>query len=103
MIGAILAALVAAAAPTGDSVPDTALASTSPLSPEAAALADARENLERVQTLYTQSCDNRAYGAYDDMCNQLSHQLHQYHVDLDKLERAAANKKPSTPPPAPKS
>ena len=54
MIALILAAAVTAAAPDPASDVDT---------------------LAGVQALYDQSCQERAYGSYDDLCNALKQQL----------------------------
>ena len=54
MIALVLAAAVAAAVPEPVSDADT---------------------LAGVQALYDQSCQERAYGSYDDLCNALKQQL----------------------------
>ena len=43
-------------------------------------------------TSHQQSCADRAYGAYDDLCEQLSIQMRQIRNEVDKLERAEAQK-----------
>jgi hypothetical protein len=52
-------------------------------------LQTAQDNWRRAQQLYEESCQNRAYGAYDDLCDQLSRQVRQFRVELDRQERAA--------------
>ena len=105
MIGLMLTVLVAAVDPAAST---KAPPPPAPL-PQKSPVQTARDNLEQAQQIYTQSCGDRAYGAYDDLCEQLSIQIRQYHVSLDKLERAAAAAKPvparpvAESPPHPKS
>jgi hypothetical protein len=84
MIAAILAMLMTAADPAP---PPAAAPPPPPPQAEKTPLQTARDNLDQAQQIYTQSCGDRAYGAYDDLCGQLSAQLRQYRIDLDKLER----------------
>jgi hypothetical protein len=93
MIAAIMAMLTAA----GDPAPPTPNAP--PPAPEVARtpLQTARDNLDQAQQIYTQSCGDRAYGAYDDLCEQLSAQVRQYRIDVDKLVREAAEMRPAKP------
>jgi hypothetical protein len=85
MIVAVMSVLLAA------SDPAAAPASLPPDPPAKSPVQVARDNLDQAQQIYTQSCGDRAYGAYDDLCEQLSIQLRQYRIELDKLERAAAD------------
>ena len=52
----------------------------------------ARDTYERAQQVYRDSCQERAYGAYDDLCNQLGQQVRQYQLDLDRLEHGRRQK-----------
>jgi hypothetical protein len=78
---------VAVPAETGDSTP----------------LKEAHGRLDRAQRIYQQSCADRAYGAYDDLCEQLSIQMRQIRNEVDKLERAEAQKPTKTQTAQPKS
>jgi hypothetical protein len=61
----------------------------------------ARETYERAQQIYHDSCQERAYGAYDDLCEQLGRQVRKYQLDLDRLEhRRPSPKAPSAPGPS---
>jgi len=72
--------------------------SDSTSSPAKSAIAQAQENLDRAQQIYAQSCDDRAYATYNDLCNELSDQIHHYRLDLDRSQREAAKKaKAATP------
>jgi len=104
MILAILGALALAAAPLADPPPPGgAPASAAPVIAPVAApvvppadadpVTTARDNLERAEALFAQSCAARSYGSYDDICSELSGQVHQYHVTLDRLVRAQSSKK----------
>ena len=85
MIAPLIAALLAAA-PASDAPQQTALlADSSP----ASALTKAQNDWEDAQQVYLQSCSDRAYGAYDDLCGQLAGQVKQYRIKLDRLQRAA--------------
>lgn len=69
---AILAALVlAASTPPSDGAPSEDQATT----------------LEQLKQLYDQSCAGREYGAYDDICDQLSHQVKAAQHELDRAAR----------------
>ena len=60
-------------------------------SPSPPALQDqlkaAQETYAQAQQVFHDSCDTRAYAAYDDICNQLRARLHDYAVDVDRLTR----------------
>jgi hypothetical protein len=64
------------------------------------AASNAQDNYDRAAQIYAQTCDDRAYGAYDDLCDQLQKQLHQYRIELDRQAREAASKptKAASPP-----
>ncbi len=87
MIAAILAMLVIVT----DPAPPAVIAAAQPPAPEVAKtpLQTAQDNLDQTQQIYTQSCGDRAYGAYDDLCEQLSTQIRQYRIELDKQQREA--------------
>ncbi len=95
MIAPIIALLLLAgdgqAAPSPNNPAPTEPPATTP---QKAALDQALSNLENAEQLYDQSCSNRAYGAYDDLCYQISRQVHQYHVDVDRLKRESNAKSP---------
>jgi hypothetical protein len=95
MIAAIMAMLMTAMDPAP---PPAAAADPSP-APQVGKtpLQTARDNLDQAQQIYTQSCGDRAYGAYDDLCEQLSTQLRQYRIDLDKLAREGDKGNPVRP------
>ena len=87
MIAAIMTMVMMASDPA-----PVAVAATPPSEPTPAKtlVQTARDNLDQAQQIYTQSCGDRAYGAYDDLCEQLSAQMRQSRIDLDKMEREAA-------------
>jgi hypothetical protein len=93
MIAVLLAAALAAEPPAPPSAPQT------PQPPAGADLARAQEAYDRAMQLYAQTCNDRAYAAYDDLCDQLRIRVHDYRVELDKAERAAetAPAKAATP------
>jgi hypothetical protein len=72
--------------------PAAAAVAATPASAPTSALDEAQANYERVEALYSQSCADRSYGAYDDLCDQLKTQMHNYRVELDRAEHAAAEK-----------
>jgi hypothetical protein len=86
----------AAAAPTAQ----TAAPIAAPVAAQAAS--NAKDDYDRVAQIYAQTCDDRAYGSYDDLCDQLQKQLRQYRIELDRQAREAASnpeKAPSAPRP----
>jgi hypothetical protein len=96
MIAAVMATLLAAADPASGAAP----AQIPPAPVEKSPLQTARENLAQAEQIYAQSCGDRAYAAYDDLCEQLSIQVRNFHIDVDKLERTSAAKaRPDTPKP----
>jgi hypothetical protein len=71
------------------------LASAAPAEPPGGAagqLKTAKETYAQAQQVYD-SCETRAYAAYDDICDQLGKQLHDYAVEIDKLTRKAEDEK----------
>ena len=72
-------------------------AATATLSPEEAAAAKNRADL---QMMYDQSCAVRAYGSYDDMCAKLAQSIKVYDRDQAKLARERARNPRLAPPPA---
>jgi hypothetical protein len=71
---------------------DPAAAAAAPAPAPTSALDEAQANYERAEDLYNQSCADRSYGAYDDLCDQLKTQMHNYRVELDRAEHAAEEK-----------
>jgi hypothetical protein len=51
------------------------------------------QTMEALQTMYEQSCQVRAYGSYDDLCNTLRKQ-----INNAKREQSRAKSKPQAPP-----
>ena len=86
MIGPILALLLAEAQALPVTPQTPAPAAEAPLSP----LQAARDNAERVEELFAQSCGVRGYAAYDDLCGPLADQVHRNRIAVDRLEREAA-------------
>lgn len=61
---------------------------------------DAQRQLQAVRSMYEQSCQVRAYGSYDDICNALKKQLKQ----AERTYRAANRRTavaPAKPVPTP--
>jgi hypothetical protein len=52
------------------------------------------EHLARLKVLYDQSCGNREYGSYDDLCENLRNQIRDYQRKVEREARA-----PKPPPP----
>ena len=77
-----------------------ALASTEPAvapapEPPEASTAD---KLDQVRLLYQKTCGERAYGSYDDLCNEMKAQISAYERDLRKEARDAEKAKAQKPP-----
>jgi hypothetical protein len=88
------AAIVAVMLATGQAGAPPAV---SPPEPAAkSALAAAQDNVDQAQQLYLQSCSDRAYGSYDDICGQLAERVRQERVELDRLQRTAEKNAKST-------
>ena len=67
---------------------------------------DAGASPPELQQMYDQSCAAREYGAYDDLCDQLSHQLKDAQVEAARDARrkaAEARRHPHAPSVAPSS
>lgn len=60
---------------------------------------EAQANYDRVEQIYTQSCADRSYAAYDDLCDQLKSQVHAYRVQLDRAQRTTPPKQVQAPAP----
>jgi|688.fasta_scaffold1025965_2 hypothetical protein len=82
MLSLILAAAVAVASPTPVSAPPAD---------------DAQARMGELKQMYDQSCRQRAYGSYDDLCDNLRKQIHEAEADLRKQKPAvsAADKPPA--------
>jgi hypothetical protein len=90
----------AAAAPTAQTAAPIAAPVAAPVAAQAAS--NAKDDYDRVAQIYAQTCDDRAYGSYDDLCDPLQKQLRQYRIELDRQAREAASnpeKAPSAPRP----
>jgi hypothetical protein len=59
-----------------------------------AAQDDPQTNLQELHQVWQDSCAQRAYGYYDDMCEQLGIQIHAAEVAADRAAHAARRKKP---------
>jgi hypothetical protein len=92
MIATVIAVLLWSGGGQAASSPNVPAAELPAAAPQKSALDQARENLENAEQIYAQSCSDRAYGSYDDLCDQISRQVHQYHVDVDRLQREASAK-----------
>lgn len=71
MLSLILAAAVVAASPAPVSVPPAD---------------DAQARMDELKLVYDQSCRQRAYGSYDDVCDNLRKQIREAEVDLRKAK-----------------
>lgn len=49
------------------------------------------ERVAELRHMYQQSCEVRAYGSFDDLCDQLKRQMR----EAEKAQRAAARKRPT--------
>lgn len=65
--------------------------------------ASTTDKLADVKLVYEKTCRERAYGAYDDLCDNLKRQIRDYEKDLKReaAEKAAAQSKPTQKPPPP--
>lgn len=59
-----------------------------------AAQDDPQTSLQELQQVYQDSCAQRAYGSYDDVCEQLRFRVHAAEVAVDRAAQAARRKKP---------
>ena len=108
MIAALAIAFSALlAAPTAAPPPATITAAASPVP---AAPADpppkpVAERLAELHIMYDQTCVNRAYGAYDDLCESLGDQIRRAEREMQTPHsikasaKAAVSKPPETPHP----
>jgi hypothetical protein len=82
MLSLILAAAVAAASPAP--VPN-------------APTDDTQARMDELKQMYDQSCRQRAYGSYDDLCDNLRKQIREAEAELRKAKpvQGAADKSPS--------
>ena len=98
MIALILAIALTQAAP-----PPTAdtLAPSAPLAPAPVTAApDPIDQLRALQAVFDQSCGQKAYGSYDDLCSSLTEQIRVYRREADRTRRApppARDDKPAAP------
>ena len=65
--------------------------------------ASTADKLGEVKLIYEKTCRQRAYGAYDDLCDNLKRQIRDYEKDLKReaAEKAAGTAKPTPKPPSP--
>ena len=80
----------------------TAAPSAAPAPANATAEADpppkpAKERLAELKLVYDQTCRQRAYGAYDDLCETLGDQIHK--VEREIAAKPAAHKVAHAPAP----
>lgn len=92
MITALIALALATSVPSEQGGGVAPKITSADMGTEKSAVNDAQNNFAQAQQVYAQSCSDRAYGAYVDLCDQLSKQVHQYRIELDKLEHAAAER-----------
>ena len=97
-----LALAVAALAFEPASTAPTAAPAPAPANATAAAPADpppkpAAERLAELKLVYDQTCRQRAYGAYDDLCETLGDQIHK--VEREIAAKPAAHKVAHAPAP----
>jgi hypothetical protein len=62
---------------------------------------DPQATVRELQQVYQDSCAQRAYGAFDDVCDQINQQLHQAQVAADRAAREARRKPPASAAPKP--
>jgi hypothetical protein len=90
-------AFLALAQPSGA----TAVADPLPAVAAPATTSNTQNDYDRAAQIYDQTCNDRSYGAYDDLCDQLQKQIRQYRIQLDRQAREAASK-PAKPVSSPK-
>ncbi len=54
---------------------------------------DQAPTVEGLQQMYDQSCAAREYGAFDDLCDQLTHRLREVRAEADRAARKAARQR----------
>ncbi len=84
------AAALGAFAPSTPSAPGLPAAAEASDPPESAA-----ETLAGLQGVYAQSCVDRAYGSFDDICEQMALQIQAYRKKAAKEARAAGRTAPA--------
>ena len=60
-----------------------------------AAPEDTEKQLRAVQSMYQQSCQVKAYGSYDDICNLLKKQL----KEAERAHKRSTSRRAAAPPP----
>ena len=78
-------------APTADTLAPTAQSTPAPVT-AAPDPPDPADQLRALQTVFDQSCGQKAYGSYDDLCSSLTDQIRAYRREAERTRR--------TPPPA---
>lgn len=73
-----------------------ALAAPLPAAPPAPA-DDATARMAELHQLYDQSCRQRAYGQFDDMCDNLRRQIHDAEAEARKAKPAETAKPAAAP------
>ena len=53
--------------------------------------------LQGLEQVYAQSCANRAYGQYDDMCDQMQNQIRHLRAEAAKRPKKKAEAQASAP------
>jgi hypothetical protein len=100
MLMLVLLAL-SAAQPPATAAPAASPPAAAPPGPEGD---DTASSIAGLQQMYDQSCAAREYGAYDDLCDQLSQQLKAARVEADREARRKAagdRRHPRPRPPQP--
>ena len=87
--------LIFAAALAAQAAPPAPAPADPPPKPVAERLAD-------LHIMYDQTCVNRAYGAYDDLCESLGDQIHRAEREMLKPKSVKAATAPAKPVEAPR-
>ena len=106
MIALLFAVAVAAQTPgaqtPGVQTPPAANASATPATPPAdPPPKSAPERLADLRVMYDQTCGNRAYGAYDDLCETLSDQIRKAQREIAMPARPKPVTRPKAAPQPP--
>ncbi len=99
----LILALALIQTPLGAPAPSAALVATAPVvaPAEVSTAPDYAEQVRALQAVFDQSCGQRAYGSYDDICTGLGDQLRAYRREADRAQRShPAAKAPVITPPA---
>ena len=101
MIALLFAAAVAAQSPPASPLPPPPAATAPTSQPADPPPKSAPERLADLRIMYDQTCGNRAYGAYDDLCETLGDQMRKAQREIDAPHRAkpAPAPRPPSPPP----